>query len=366
MAPRGKARVTQQMLLCDRHGVVSADITRYMASATVDLDLERPVSPLRLRGELRAAGIVNAYQDHLLPRLRLEYPDGTVIDEPVGLYGVAPAQRRHTFRSTRETIVAYDHTWRLATSSLTGPYTVAAGSNVVEAVRAILLAQGFTAPEITIDPSLLGLTDAATWGLDQTVTWLAVVNALLGAIGYTGLHTARSGALRAFALPDLETAPVAKTYATASGEVTAHIQEDPNTDLICNVARVINDRDGVSPIVAIAENHDPSSPVSIETLGRVLFREVRDANIPDLATAEAIALRTLQEGATYDNRVTMTTGPDPTRNPHDIYGFDLAQADSTSVLAGRWRCTGWSLGLSVPDVAMTHQIGKVVPVGAAP
>src|SRR5690606_28699140 len=121
-----------------------------------------------------------------------------------------------------------------------------------------------------------------------------------------------------FPLPDLDSGVADKVYTNQSGEVTAEIAEDPNDDLICNVVRVVNARDGLAPIVAIAENHNPDSPVSIENLGRILFREVQDANIPDQATAELIAQRTLQAGATYDNRVTITTGPDPSRNPHDV------------------------------------------------
>jgi hypothetical protein len=365
MLPRhaGKARLSQRFYLTDRHGAVQEEITPFVTSATVDFDVDRPVSPLLLRGELRVPGLVMPYRDTIQPWLRLEYPNGFVVDEPLGLYAVAPPQRRHTFRSTRETFEGRDHTWRLATSFLTGTYTAAAGANVVQTVIAILHDQGFSDPDIAIDPSGKRLVEAITWGLDQTVSWLEIANTLLAAIAYTGLHTKRQGPLRALALPDLETAPPNKVYTTDSGEVTQEVSEDPKSDLICNVVRVINERDGTDPILAIAENHNPASPVSIENLdGRRLFREIRDANIPDQETAEAIALRTLQEGATYDNRVTITTALDPTRNPHEIYEFALARADSTSVLSGRWRCTGWSLGMSVPNVTMTHQIGKVAPV----
>lgn len=361
----GKVRVVRRMELTDRHGVVQEDITSAVGGATVDLDLDRPVSPFLLRGEFLTRGVVVPYRDHIRPWLRLEHPDGTVVDEPVGLYGIAPPQRRHTYTSTRETFEGRDHTWRLATSAVTAPFTVPAGANVVQAVEAILAGQGFLPGDIDITPSAATLTETATWGLDQSVSWLTVCNSLLGAIGYTRLHTTRAGTLRAIPLPDLATAPIAKQYSAASGEVTSEVLEDPNLDLVCNVVRVVNERDGTAPIVAVAENHDPASPVAIETLGRVLFREVRDPNIPDQATAESIARRALQEGATYDNRVTITTGADPTRNPHEIYGFALDRRDSSSVLAGRWRCTGWSLGFGVPDVAMRHQIGQIVPVGEA-
>jgi hypothetical protein len=359
----GAIRLTARLLLTDRHGVAQDDLTPYVVRATVDLDVDRAVSPLLLRGELRRAGLVTAYTAHLQPWLRLEYPDGEVIDEPVGLYAVAPPGRRRTYSTTREELTGHDHTWRLAQSYFTEPYSVAAGSNVVAAVKAILAGEGFTDLEIAITSSSKTLTETATWGLDQTVAKITVIRHLLDAIAYTPLHSTRQGQLRAIPLPDLATAPIAKTYSLAGGQVTAEVAEDPDADRVCNVVRVMNDRDGAAPILAVAENHNPASPVSIENLdGRRIFREFRDDHIPDQATAETIALRELERGATYDNRVRITTGLDPTRNPHEVYGFALTQRGGESVLAGRWRCAGWSLGFMTKDAAMTHQIGKVVPV----
>jgi hypothetical protein len=359
----GAIKLTARLLLTDRHGVVQDDLTPYVVKATVDLDVDRVVSPFLLRGELRRAGLVTAYADHLQPWLRLEDPDGTVVDEPVGLYAVAPPGRRRTYSTTREELTGHDHTWRLAQSYFTEPYSVAVGSNVVAAIESILAGEGFTPAEIAITPSTKRLAETATWGLEQTVAKITAVRHLSDAIGYTPLHTTRQGQLRAIPLPDLASAPVAKTYTLASGEVTAEVSEDPDDTQVCNVVRVLNDRDGAAPILAVAENHNPASPVSIPNLdGRRIFREIRDDHIPDQATAETIALRELELGATYDNRVRITTGLDPTRNPHEVYGFALTQRGGESVLAGRWRCAGWSLGFMTRDAQMTHQIGKVVPV----
>jgi hypothetical protein len=360
--PFGAVRMSARLWRTGHRGELIEDISRYMLSATVDLDIDRAVSPFMLRGELREEGIVEAYRDHIQPWLRLEFPNGVVVEEPVGLYAVAPPQHRHSHRRTTELVTGYDHTWLLATSSYTAPFTVPARANVVQAVIDIVTAEVSDEHDVDIVPSPAILTEATTWGLDQPATKLEIVNHLLAAIGYCPLHTNRHGVLISFPLPDLETDPVGKIYTNASGEITADVDENPNDELICNVVRVINARDGLAPIIAVAENHDPASPVSIENLGRVLFREIRDTNIPDQATAELIAQRTLQVGATYDNRVAIATVPDPTRNPYDIYELALMQAGGSLALSGRWRCIGWSLGFTPRAATMTHRIGKVVPV----
>lgn len=359
----GMVRISSRLYRCDRHGAIEEEITSAVLAATVDLDVDRIVSPFLLRGELRIAGAVTVYADHIQPWLRLEYPSGLVVDEPVGLYGTAPPNRERSYRVTRERLTGMDHTWRLSTSYFAGPYTIPGDADPVEAVKDVCRSEGFT------DADLAGLVAttkrtvaAQTWGLDQPITKLEIVNTVLGAIGSVRLHTGRAGGLAAFPLPDLETALVAKTYTTEGDEITEAVTEEPDASRVCNVVRVVNDRDGASPIVAIAENHNPASPVSIENIGRILFRDERDSGIPDQQTADAIALRLLQEGATYDNRATLVTAPDPERDPHDIYEFALDQRDASLVLAGRWRCTGWTLGFGTAELAMRHQIGKVVPV----
>jgi len=78
-------------------------------------------------------------------------------------------------------------------------YSVAAGANVLIAVRAVLVAAGITAP-ILLDSSGSAKTLATAMVWPQTSsdnpTWILVANALLAAIGYRGIWCDQDGNFR--------------------------------------------------------------------------------------------------------------------------------------------------------------------------
>lgn len=76
-------------------------------------------------------------------------------------------------------------------------YIVSVGTGYLEAVAAILDAQGFTA--YTLDQSRAStlLAQTRSWAIDQNTTWLTVINDLLAAIGYQGLWADWDGRMRA-------------------------------------------------------------------------------------------------------------------------------------------------------------------------
>jgi hypothetical protein len=358
----GIVRVSQRVLLTDRNGVPQEDITDQLVEATVDLDVDRSISSFAIQGELRTAGVIKPYIDYILPSLILENADGTVVDEPLGFYTTLPSGKVSNYIKTKESFTGRDLTHRLSTSTFATPFTIATNDNVIATVIEILESEGFTAADYNITPSTRYAIRSYTWGYDEVWSKLRIINQLFDAIGYYKLHTSRYRILQSFPYFDLKNIEPAKRFTTgAGGEVINEVVQKPDYDSIVNMVRVQNDRSGATPIAAVIQNNNLDSPVSIPNLGVTIFRDIKDVNIPDLNAAIAIARQTLQRGATFYNRVTIETLADPTRNPYDIYTFNLLQANSESVLSGKWRCSGWQLGFTPGTARMTQHMGRVEP-----
>lgn len=82
-------------------------------------------------------------------------------------------------------------------------YGIAAGTNYLTEVEQILQGQGIT--QYVIDPTAANVVapTSRAWAFDGELTWLALVNDLLGSIGYQGVYSDWDGRIRchAYQLP---------------------------------------------------------------------------------------------------------------------------------------------------------------------
>jgi len=94
-------------------------------------------------------------------------------------------------------------------------YSVAAGANVLTAVRTALTAGGITAP-VLLDTTAAAsvLSTALTFPLtsSESPTWIQVVNGLLAAISYRGIWCDQDGAFRSGPYVNPSAAPVEWTF----------------------------------------------------------------------------------------------------------------------------------------------------------
>jgi len=92
-------------------------------------------------------------------------------------------------------VVGYDLLYALNTS-VGDSYSVAKGTPILARVEEILLARGFT--KYIIDQSRADATapDDKVWLLSENITWLQVVNDLLGMVGYAGVWSDWNGRMR--------------------------------------------------------------------------------------------------------------------------------------------------------------------------
>ena len=92
-------------------------------------------------------------------------------------------------------VVCYDLLYRLD-KTVGGSYSVAKGTLILERVEDILTARGYTLYLIDQSRAADVTPDAKTWAMDTSVTWLTIVNDLLGMVGYQGIWSDWNGYMR--------------------------------------------------------------------------------------------------------------------------------------------------------------------------
>jgi hypothetical protein len=128
-------------------------------------------------------------------------------------------------------------------------YSVAAGANVLAAVRAVFVAAGIVSP-VLLDSSgsAKTLATAMVWVQDSSnaPTWIKVANELLAAIGYRGLWCDQDGAFRSGPYVQPENRPSEWTFAVG----------DLKVGMVAEDRKVTNDVWGVPNWMRFVRNQD--------------------------------------------------------------------------------------------------------------
>jgi len=92
-------------------------------------------------------------------------------------------------------VSGYDILLRLA-QSVGDAYAINTGESYLAKVESILLQRGYTQYVIDQAQAATVAPGPRTWAFDDSITWLSIVNDLLGAIGYAGVWSDWDGRLR--------------------------------------------------------------------------------------------------------------------------------------------------------------------------
>lgn len=358
----GSVQLTARLYTATRHNELREDITDLVLGGRVTYDQDRDIK-MSFEATVRDPSRVRPYEDFLAPFLTLTYADGAEVTEQLGLYVAAPPKRTATPQLTRGQLDGRDLTWLLASETVDAPYTVAAGTNYLAAVQTILAGMGIT--RFSFPATGLTLATATTW--PPGTSKLRIVNDLLQGAGYYALYMTRDGRLTSQPWRTLASVEPAVRYATpATGRVrvVGAVEIEPDVSRLANKITVIRDDPGKAPLVATAVNDNPASPVSTVSLGVTIAREVRDQNLATQAEANALARRLLEEAASVYTRLKLSTTPDPSRNPHEVYELAIVNGAGDPVAHGRWWCSGWRIGFTPQDGRMEHELNKLVPFGS--
>lgn len=333
------------------------DLSSHFVGGRVEMRSERSYK-MAFRAKMQDANEhLDPYTDFLAPFLELEYPNGETEERQVGLYSIEPSAEtlEETFRVAD--IEGIDITWELGTSIFPTPYTMVAGTNVVAAMRAILEGAGFTRHAI-VNSSKVAAT-ARTW--ERGATKLTVLNDMAEYIGYYSLFADYAGVVTSFPYREYASVePAKRLWSGAGSQVLGAVRKTPSTAVVANVVRVVKQGTTVGDTIDVVRRNDnPDSPVSTVSLGREIYREIPLQEVVDVATAEAIADRALEEAGSLYTAYTIHTFPDIYRSVWEVYEADLYMTDGSPALQGKLRCSGWDLGFSTRDMTMVHYCNRL-------
>ncbi|WP_045740864.1 hypothetical protein [Actinoplanes rectilineatus] len=239
-------------------------------------------------------------------------------------------------------------------------YAIAAGASYLEVVEQILLAHGLT--QYIIDPTSASTVapTSRVWAMEDTVTWLSIVNDLLASIGYAGIWADWDGRLRChpYQLP-----------AERAAEWT--YTDDQATTMLGVDRQVVHDYFAAPNkwVVYRSNNIDAAAPVdgdgmwtwvnqsvgetSVDARGGLVIPKVVGVDTADQASLIVQAQQIIQADMDIPTVVTVTSAPNPLHWHYDrIY---VATAD----LLADAQVTSWTLPLP-PDAGEMTQEWRVI------
>lgn len=237
-------------------------------------------------------------------------------------------------------------------------YAVAAGVGYLSAVESVLVALGYPVGAYVIDQSAAAsvLPSARTWVLDETTTWLGVVNDLLGSIGYMGVWSDWDGRLRVqrYASPTArgpewtyDTLP-ATSMLSPIRTVERDMYNAPNRWVFFRS----NNIEGSPPVEGngmYTVVNNTNGPTSIEGRGGRVITRVAALDVADHAALIANGQRIVDADMRIEAKVTLSTWPNPLH-----WHFDrLEVRDPEMGPPSQALCTKWTLPFD--GKAMTHE-----------
>lgn len=354
----GLAKITPRLMKADKLNNLTEDISAYMEAGAVEMRTDRRVK-MRFAGRLREPSVIKPFTDYLAPFLKIEYSDGRIVENQLGLFSLPPTGEESTYLYSTGSFEAYDLGWNLSENTFGTYYSVTAGANVVDTVISILAAEGFT--RVNILPSTKTFPKTRTYDISRD-KW-NVCNAMLRSIAYYHLWVDGQGVITSMPYIDYDKAEPAKyLFAGPGGEIVSTIRREPLQDQIYNKVRVIGERPkSNTPIIQTLINSNPLSPTSTVNLGRTRAMPViKDSDINDTATALEVARAALQRASSLYTRYELYTLPDPSRGFFEVYDAEVNRADGSEVLAGRYRVSGWDITLDA-HTPMRHYLNRNEP-----
>lgn len=249
-------------------------------------------------------------------------------------------------------VSAYDRCWQLQTVKTENIMHFSAGSKYLDVVKNLLTDAGVTLYLETPSDAVL-TTDREDWGIGTD--YLEIINTLLDEINYSQVWFNSYG----FAVLRPQEIP------SASMVTFTFDEHDPNTMLIsdvdgstdifnrANVFIVICENpDLEEPLIAVAENNNPASPLSIYARKRRICEVVRVDNIANQAALDEYAQLLVSESVMAASAVEILTPIVPDHGINDVVMLNFSGFD------GFYSEVGWRISFK-PGGMMQHSLRKV-------
>lgn len=298
----------------------------------------------------------NLLRDALRPYARLLMPDGDWQEWPMGTFYLETDTRR--WKTAAGGGLIQTQGWDRAVKTLLDSktldrYVVAAGSNVLNTVRAIC---GYAGLSLFAMPlSTVVLPGAMEW--DPGTPWIRVVNDLLTAINYRPLTGTPLGSPTTQEYRDPTTGPIVWNYTVDAKSVVRR-----GIDTVLDLANVPNawvafvsepDRPVLRSSLTNSNLQDPLSTVGRNRTIVDVIAPDRTKGAVDQATLDALVMRAAQDARSAYEQAKFSTGLMPFHSGGDIVTLDYGLG------AIRYRSHTWDLELEA-GAAMQHQMRRVV------
>lgn len=228
----------------------------------------------------------------LQPWYTLRWSGGD-ISWPLGVFIPAAPKVSYTSGGYTVSLELYDKLLILEQDTAESTFTVPAGANVTDTIRAIIAEAGETL--LTIVDSDETLSSPMVWEIGTTR--LKIVNELLEAINYFSLWCDGWGAYHAAPYYAPQTRPIVRTFTDDAASIySPDFTHDLDTFNVPNRVTLVARSDGDAPaLTAVATDEDPNSPFSQPSRGRWLGQPFTDIEATSQAVLDSIAVRRLRE-----------------------------------------------------------------------
>lgn len=285
---------------------------------------------------------VNFLTDRLRPSLLI---DG--VEYPLGVYVITTPTQSKNGDLVQYELTGYDLTYLAQLSRLEERAHYSKGAKYTDVVRSLLVESGIADVEIETNGAVLQ-TDREDWepGTDR----LTIANALLAEINYRSVYMDLDGVVRAgpWRAPTMGNAQ--HVYRAGGDSVVlpeATIGRD-TFDLANVFIREVDNPDLGETLRAVAENTDPSSPISVQNRGlRVVDYEKLD-NVASQQELQNMVDNLRLQSYYSTETVRFETGLNPTHGAWDVVRLEHGAHE------GIYEETAWSLTLAY-DGTMTHE-----------
>ena len=325
----------------------SAPTIRMQDSAEIKMSLQGVFSPQALDADGQPIE-PNWLTDEIHPVLVI---DG--VASPLGVFLPATVTPSETGGVAVLSIEAYDRCWLVRDIYTETLLYLAAGTNYLTAVEQLLTAAGIGL--VVKTPTTATLPEARQ-GWDMGTSYLEIINELLAEINYNPLWFDARGA----AILEPASVPTAANieHTLDAGNVESLLlpQISRETDVFRapNVFMVsCQNPDKSGPMVAVSENTNPQSPLSIMRRGRRIMSTTRVNNIASQAELQAYADRLRNESMISGETIRVSTALLPGYGVADVTAIHYGDLSAVCVE------TGWTMQLTVGGT-MTHELRKVV------
>jgi len=219
-----------------------------------------------------------------------------------------------------------------------GRYSLAAGTNIIDEVVALIQSTGEN--RISATPSDKVLANPQTW--DAGESKLTIVNDLLSSAGYWSLWCDGSGLFRVE--PYLAPADRPVAYRFEAGAASIHKpgwEREQDLSSVPNRYVVVGQgTDEAPPLIGVALNEDPESPFSFQARGRWITRTETGVEGADQSVFDQLAQRRLRDAMSPVGKLSVVHAPVPLE-PNERVAFRTPTWDADATIQNMSYSFAW-------------------------